>query len=232
MILVKGGVLHRLLPDPRPLAEADLETPDLSEADARVMGAERHLRLLTRMAEVGMELIEVVAQNAKTDPATAIAGADAFSKLSQAVRRTIALHDKLARDVKSDRDGLRAERTRRRAEAAEAYKEAKDEAIAGGVRDALGVAFPDGDGDAREQLVTDVQESLDDPDELRGYLDRPVGETVAKLCAALGLDPDVVLFDGGAWKIRRTPSEFEAAREAFRRKAAHAPPPEEARRPP
>jgi hypothetical protein len=213
-------MLHRRLPDPRPLAEADLDTPDMVEAVALVTLNEQHLRMLARMAEVGMEMIEAIAQNAKTDPATASAAPDAFCKISQAVRRTIALHDKLARDVKSDRDGLRAARDRRRAHAAETYREAKDEAIVGGLGDALHASSPDTDAADFEPLLFDAEESLGDPDELRGYLHRPVGETVATLCAALGLDPDICRFDGKDWTVRRPPSEFEARREAFRRKGA------------
>ena len=51
--------------------------------------------------------------------------------------------------------------------------------------------------------MEDAQEYLGDADEMRGYLDRPVGETVAKLCAALGLDPEACAPDGAAWRVRR-----------------------------
>ncbi len=36
-----------------------------------------------------------------------------------------------------------------------------------------------------------------------------VGETVAKLRAAMGLDPETREPDGDAWRIRRTPLDFE-----------------------
>ena len=214
-------MLFGLLTDPEPLAEADLDTPDMVETAAVLTLCEQHLRMLTRMAELGMEMLEVISQNANKAPDDVKAAADAFTKISQAVRRTIALHDKLARDVKSDRGSLQARRARRREDAAEAYRKAKDETIIGGVADALAVSFPDAaDDDADiERLLRDVEESLSDPDELGGYLDRPVGETVAKLCADLGLDPDICLFDGDVWKVRRIISEFEERREAFARKA-------------
>ena len=57
--------------------------------------------------------------------------------------------------------------------------------------------------------MEDAEEYLGDADEMRGWLDRPVGETVAKLCAALGLDPDACAFDGETWKVRRPITQFE-----------------------
>ena len=56
--------------------------------------------------------------------------------------------------------------------------------------------------------------SLFDSDECKDYLGRPVGETVAKLCAAVGLDPALCVLDGETWKARRLPHPFEAARQA------------------
>ena len=53
---------------------------------------------------------------------------------------------------------------------------------------------------------------------MRGYLDRPVGETVARLCAALGLDPEACEPDGDAWRVRRPPLNFELRLEERARK--------------
>ena len=58
-------------------------------------------------------------------------------------------------------------------------------------------------------LTDEAQEYLADADECRGYYDRPVGETVAKLCAALGLDPDACRRDGDTWTVRRPPTCLE-----------------------
>ena len=58
-----------------------------------------------------------------------------------------------------------------------------------------------------------------------GYLDRPVGETVAKLCAALGLDPQACEPDGDAWRVRRPPIDFELRIEEKARKYGASLPP-------
>ena len=49
-------------------------------------------------------------------------------------------------------------------------------------------------------------------DEFRDYLNQPVGETVARLCATLRLDPTSCVDDGGTWMVRSPPHEHEAPR--------------------
>ncbi len=58
---------------------------------------------------------------------------------------------------------------------------------------------------------------------MRGYLDRPVGETVAKLCATLGLDPEACERGGETWRIRRPPLDFELRVEEKARKYGRPP---------
>jgi hypothetical protein len=53
---------------------------------------------------------------------------------------------------------------------------------------------------------------------MRGYLDRPVGETVARLCAAMGLDPEACEPDGETWRVRRPVLNFELRLEERARK--------------
>ena len=57
-----------------------------------------------------------------------------------------------------------------------------------------------------DNLMVDARDYLGDAeaDEFRGWLDRPVGETVAKLCAALELDPDSCALVGD--DLARAPS--------------------------
>ena len=92
--------------------------------------------------------------------------------------------------MKARREKHVTECAERRATRAAAHKTAVDEAIIGGLHDARAADCPDEEyHDLADRLMEDAQEYLGDADEMRGYLDRPVGETVAKLCAALGLDP-------------------------------------------
>jgi hypothetical protein len=217
-------VLYRSLPDLNPPAEADLDTPEMVEALTVLALAQQHQRVLARMVEMGMELLELNAENAKKDLASRSAANDAFCKITQAVRRTVALQAKLAGDAKMDRDGLQAERTRRRDDAAKAHKETKELEIALALDDAYAASCSDEQYAESEELLDrfllDGEELLEDADEFRGYLDRPVGETVAKLCAAIGLDPNSCILDGETWKVRRPPSELELTCEELRSKGA------------
>ena len=83
-------------------------------------------------------------------------------------------------------------------------------AIINGLHDAWAADCSDTEyNDLADRLLDDAREYLVDADEMRGYLDRPVGETVARLCAALGLDPDACESDGETWRVRRPPLDFE-----------------------
>jgi len=55
---------------------------------------------------------------------------------------------------------------------------------------------------------------------MRGYLDRPIGETVVRLCAAMGLDPEACQPDGETWRVRRAPLDFELRLEERRANTA------------
>jgi hypothetical protein len=209
--VVNPPVLYRQLPDLDPPSDAGagVDAPDLARTDAMVAMNEQYQRMLARIAEVGMEMIESIVARARADAEAEKAGVDAFCKVSQAIRRTIALQVKLARDAGTDRNAVDAERARRRADAAAAHKATKDEAI----RDALHEAYLgsdtgadfDPDGDIVFGMMDIDTERLDDDDEFAGYLDRPVGETVAKLCAIVGLDPGACALEDGAWRVRRPP---------------------------
>ena len=203
-------MIYRSLPDldPPADADADVETPDPARADVASALCERYQIMLARIAEIGMQMIEAGAQKATTDGGAG--DPDAFCKISQAVRRTIALHVKLARDARDDRNTVEVERARRRADIARAHKTAKDQAIVDGLHEAYfgsdtGADF-DPDGDIIFGMADLDTERLGDADDFAGYLDRPVGETVAKLCAVFGLDPGACVFTDGAWRVRQPPA--------------------------
>ena len=214
-------MLYRSLPDPIPPADADLDTAAMAATQAVVERGEYHLRVLGELTEIGMklarslgELAEARIEAAKKEDRALTPAEDAtvasFNKVAQTVRRTVALRDKLDAEVKVRRDGLIAERAGRRAARSEAHEAAKKEAVLYGFHDAYAGSTPETEyAEVIERLMEDTEEYLGDADEFRGYLDRPVGETVAKLCAALGLDPDACALDGETWRVRRAPTEFE-----------------------
>ena len=228
-------MLYRSLPDLTPPTDADLDTEAMVEAAASVERGERHLRVLARLTEIGMRIAEALGRQieAKIEAGTAEdavlkPGEDpttAFNKIALTVRRTVALEAKLASEVNTRRDALVAERAVHRAAREKAHESAKKQAVIYGLHDAYAGSTPDEEYEEQvERLMADAEEYLGDADEMRGYLDRPVGETVAKLCATLGLDPDACALDGESWKVRRPPCEFERRREERARKFGKLPP--------
>jgi hypothetical protein len=219
---------HRV-PDLTPPAEADLDTPEMAEASACVDRGEADLGMLERLARIGMELAEAQGDYVRWRLAAAT-GADAplkpgedptaaFDKLAQTVRRTLALKSRLAHDLDKNRAGLVAERARRRAQRVAEHAASVTDAIDDALTDAFTVMYGDGEaetdeGDAlcREMLI-DKEDLLRDLAEFEDYLDRPVGETIARLCVALGLDPDTCVRDGGGWRVRRPPTAYRLFRE-------------------
>ena len=209
-------MLHRILQDPIPPAETDA-VAEASIADER---GERRREMLAELAEIGMRLarslgdlvearIDHEKKTADAPPRSKDAAA-AFDMMAQTVRRTLALEAKLAHGVKARREKLITDGAERRATRAAAHKNNIDEAIIEGLHDAYAADCSDDEyHELAERLLDDAQDYLGDADEMRGYLDRPVGETVAKLCAALGLDPQACEPDGDAWRVRRPPLDFE-----------------------
>ena len=213
-------MFHRALLDPIPRADADVDTAAMAETTGTIERGERHLRMLAELGEIGMRLARSLGQlvdarverelKGEVAPGRSEDAAAAFDKMAQTVRRTAALEAQLAEGVKVRREGLITQRAERRATLDAAHKSAKSEAILYGLHDAYAASTPDAEYQEQvERLMEDVQEYLGDPDEMRGYLDRPVGETVARLCAALGVDPDTCTLDDGAWTVLCPPSVLE-----------------------
>jgi hypothetical protein len=212
-------MLYRALQDPAPPVDADVDTAAMPAAER----AEWHVQVLGEVVESSLTLMRTLGELAiaRVEAAKAegrgLAPADdltlaAYNKVTQTLRRTVALRDKLDAQATARREGLQAERVRRRAERATAHKSAKTEAVLDGLSDAYAAQTSDAEYiDHIDNLMEDAESYLDDADadEFRGWLDRPVGETVARLCAAVNLDPDSCVQVGDAWRVRRPPRDFE-----------------------
>ena len=199
-------------------ADVNLDDPAMAQMAIAVESGEQDLRMLSRLAEIAMELAEAQGAYAKARLVAAGAGGAslapnedptaAFNKIAQTLRRILALRAKLAHDFGVDHRRLIGERDSRRATRAQAHKKAKRIDIEAGFRDALAEDFADEDQEDVESYIDNMEE-LFDRNELHGYVDRPVGETVARLCKTLGLSPDLCIQDADGWKIRRDPYPFE-----------------------
>ncbi|MGA2952918.1 MAG: hypothetical protein ABSD80_11865 [Caulobacteraceae bacterium] len=164
--------------------------PCLDPAAAR---AERRLALLEEMAEIGMRLLRALpaAEDESNQPA------EAFARISRAVRLTLALEEKtdrflaelkagLVREteepacdevVTSDRDRLLAAKGKRKARAFDLL---------------LAVSESEGENlNDFEDLFDAMVERLDVYDAATGFDDPPLEAAIERLCRAMGLTPEL-----------------------------------------
>jgi hypothetical protein len=135
---------------------------------------ERHLAMLARLAEIGMEIAEEAGRQAPGEAGKGPQAADpalSFARTARAVRLTIALEARLAADRLATRRPEAARRRDRIHTKVERALEAE--------RD---------DADEVETLATAAWEQLTETDDA-DLLDRPIHEVVARICADLGLSP-------------------------------------------
>ena len=211
--------------------DAYVDAADLQETVVEIAMAERHQRLLARLADIGMELVEALAERIKADPASLGDAALSYSRVAQAIRRTLALEVLTRNGLKDQRLHLSTERKTRQANAkaareagqaaiVEAKRQKKRSEISDIVNAAIGVTDPDCNGEKHQSLLDDIEELLDDTEYFGDFETRPLGENVAMLCAELGLDPDFAVWNGQHWVIkpvsRRTPIGIYAADEPIR----------------
>jgi hypothetical protein len=236
-------MLYRPITTPQAPPDADIESPQIMEAAAFVQSGEDHLAMLGELARYGMEIAQaqrdyararlaaVTADGAALNPAEDPGAA--FSKTAQTVRRTIAMQRTLKDAVDRRRAGLTGDRAARRAKRAEDHANAVRDAIEEALSDAFhaDLILPDFDPQAdpnkpepyeieRREMLDDAEFLLEDEREYGDWLNRPIGETVAKLCVALGLSPDSCVKRGGVWMIRRPSTPYEVLQDQKRASSA------------
>jgi hypothetical protein len=194
--------------------------------DPAILRAERRLRMLDELAQIGMNLARALERQAlaAADPAeptaqgAAEASADraptpitpagdpsvAFARISRAIRLTLALEARTDEALRALRAGVAAEVKARRvadcnraAAQASARREARHEAVERLVTEAAEREIED------EEALNDVLEALEERlHEDEAYLDleqAPLRETVERLCADLQLTPDWSQWEGEGW---------------------------------
>jgi hypothetical protein len=197
--------------------------------DARAARAARRLRTLEELAEIGMEVARVLqrrvldeaARDADGDqPADAALGL-AFTRVSRAVRQTLALEDKLDRPPRAPVLSPEAERAAWLADlkaspeiAALSVMVRKDEVRAKVERTIASEA----DGSDSERLLADLEERLDDAEAGEDFFDRPIGEMVAAICRDLGVTRDWNLWENEDWAMEEARAKPLGSPYARRRK--------------
>ena len=204
---------YRSLPDPNELRDSEFSPPEIVESARLVECGERQLRMLQRMAEVGIGLVERLGQIAISGvepasgegnaPATINDIAGAYTRLTQSLRRTLAMEARLAEEMKDRRLGVFATRNKQHAEKIKVVENLVNQNIEYALTKVIRRERPEADRETSEHLLIDMFERLDDAEEFEDYRQRPPGETVAKLCAAFGLDPEFCIQDDDeTWMIR------------------------------
>jgi hypothetical protein len=172
--------------------------------------AERHQRMLTKLAEMAMELSEAAHEEAvaeiaarKADPAKPEPVRDpmlSFSRMARVVRQTVALEAKLEKDRKAESQGnVWADYYGRYAMATFASNEQKRRVRNLVKKEIERNALSPSD---REDLTERLYERLEDDGDWRDLTDnRSVGETIAALCEELGLDPNWAELRSEIWAI-------------------------------
>ncbi len=193
--------------------------------------ARRHLQVLAELTEIGMDLAralrrQVLAQGQLLDVAdqagvTEVVGGEitlvikgdaglAFSRIARAVRLTLALEARIDQGLQVDQAAMAVRQAREAAEAeriSEAVRLADREAVVRRVvEDAIEAECED-DEDRIEDLTEALRERLEEDEDYEDYAERPIGETIARVCRDLGLSPDWDRWSGEDWAI-------EEAREA------------------
>ena len=189
----------------------------------------RHLRVLERLTEIGMELAETVAHQAKgqrdlqdvADRAGVKACIEeriilevkgdfgtAFSKIARAVRLTVMLEDRLAKAWGLRQAGLeerlQTERKEAVIRAGQAYADhlfERQDTVSDAVRETARRQRLD--RETRERIDRELYEIWDD-DRFYDYSehdDWSIGETIAMICKDLGLKPDWGLWKDEDWAI-------------------------------
>jgi hypothetical protein len=182
------------------------------EADPAVLCAERQLKLLAEMAEFGMGLIrDLKAGEADT--------AEAFVRLSRAVRLTFALETKTHQELRILTGEIIAVREAVEAKAAENERFLKEQAVRRNKseirRHVLAVAESESESLEDYNAAWNRLEEKLDPEGLY----HSIGEwqtryAVERLCEDLGLHPDWDRWTGDGWALSPPSMRGEYARRA------------------
>ena len=159
--------------------------------------AERHMRMLAELAEIGMDLAREVRRQALDQSGAAPSAADlalTFSRIARAVRQTVALESKLADETRSGSAGRPALDVSDRWRSARRKRQVRT--IVGEIIE----AECDTDFQA-DRLFKERDERLGDGDEEADFADCSIGELVARICRDLDVTPDWSLFEDEDWAI-------------------------------
>ena len=174
---------------------------DSDDSDAQACGdaggcappsPERRLKMLDRLAEAGMEIIDALTAQAKGTGPKVVEGdlALAFGRVSRAVRMAVLLQDQLTPGLKDPEEAAKqAEAQGRKAHIDRAVRVVRRVARDHCRHEPFAVST----------YAREAAERLDDDDIYALVASRPVGELVALICRDFGLEPDWDALSAEAW---------------------------------
>ncbi len=213
--------------DPANLAIDATVADAAGSAQVRAL-VEQEVAMLTRLAQIGLNIAEAVERQAVAQAQVAERAAEpgaapvevcvgrsepglVYSKVARAVRLTLALRAKAVKDLLALDQGEAQARQARDQAAAEIVAEAdpmerRRERIDRIVRRLI--EAEESDRKEVERLSSDIWERLEDEDgDIYGDLmARPIGEVVAQICEDLGLSPDWNALAREAWAVAEAES--------------------------
>ena len=199
-------------------AEDPVEANDDAFSVSAVIEAERRLRMLKEMSEIGMGLLrtmqrQVIAAETNTETATPVADpTGAFAKLSRAVRLTLNFEIRAEEALRALHAGETTAREERHVERKRREDGAQDEKSAMTRDRIFDRVFTVIDREAktddeRWDLLDALKERLDMDSAYEDAEQRPLNETVERLCNDLRLEPNWAYWTGEDWtpeyKLRR-----------------------------
>jgi hypothetical protein len=149
---------------------------------------EQDRRMLQEMAEIGMGLLRTLQQRAEDD-SKIDAGevALAYSRITRAVRLTIALKAKLADEGRVRKERDEAAEVKRLWECEEQRIDQRRDQVERLVEQAIEAEASETE---RDGLMSGLRERLDEDDIDAKLADRPIGEVLARICRDLGIEPE------------------------------------------
>lgn len=178
-----------LLPETLPVADDGAGRP----------AVERQLAKLDRLADLGLEIAEALAAQARGTGPQVIEGdvALAYDRVARAVRMAVMLQSRLIEEARLSRDGAAGPASGAAVDPAGQARARKD----GVVRIVKRVAQAHGglDGFQVGWLAGEARERLEHDDIYGQVMSRPVSDLVADICDDLGLTPDWAHLAAEAW---------------------------------
>jgi hypothetical protein len=168
---------------------------------------ERHRRMLMKMGEVGMDLIAAMQRRAKDDdhPETMDQLNLGFSRVTRAVRLTMAYEARLLEDAEARRERIAAEaakRQRHRAEEAQWRRtDARYDQVQHLAEAAIERKVEEGEIERSEavSLYADLRERLEDEDFEYELENSSIEELLPRICRHLGIEPDPSVWRYAVW---------------------------------